>query len=129
MRKPTQPNRLSMDLIAYHFLHCTLYTPCFFTSELFHCSIEYITQHEKKEHLNTFDSVSWWYDKAGTPNVPLTQICHHHFKCISKINTYVTYVKEAILEPLPRKTLTLHNFCIRYPNVAFFGNHVENQRI
>jgi len=33
-------------------------------------------------------------------------------------------MEETILEPLPKKTLTLHNFCIWYPNVAFFGGLV-----
>jgi len=31
------------------------------------------------------------------------------------------YFEEMILEPLPKSTLTLHNFGIWYPNVAFFG--------
>jgi len=31
-----------------------------------------------------------------------------------------TYVEETILELLPKKTLTFYNFCIHYPNVAFF---------
>jgi len=34
---------------------------------------------------------------------------------------YSTRVQETILEHLPKNTLTLHNFCIWYPNVAFFG--------
>jgi len=34
---------------------------------------------------------------------------------------YLYYVKEKILESLPKQTLTLHTFCTQYPNVVCFG--------
>jgi len=54
--------------------------------------------------------------KVSPPNVPLTR------------NTIITLgtspksnVKEAILEPLPKNTLILPDFCKQYPNVVFYG--------
>jgi len=38
------------------------------------------------------------------PNAPLTQNYHHYFEYVSKINIYLHYVKETILEPLPKTT-------------------------
>jgi len=53
----------------------------------------------------------------------------HHWKCFacdgldgqSYLMCISLYVKDTISEHLPNKTMTLHKFCIQYPNVAFIG--------